>query len=65
VINSYIYLLIAQGHMKQHPSGTVHVEITFVAKGFEKANRCSWCGLFLLNCMEYWTRVELPDNFTQ
>jgi hypothetical protein len=35
VINSYIYLLIAQGHMKQHPSGTVHVEITFVGEFFK------------------------------
>ncbi|ONM52999.1 hypothetical protein ZEAMMB73_Zm00001d019489, partial [Zea mays] len=25
----------------------------------------SSCGLFLLNYMEYWTRVELSDNFTQ
>jgi hypothetical protein len=35
VINSYIYLLIAQGHMKQHPSGTVHIEITFVGEFFK------------------------------
>jgi hypothetical protein len=30
VINSYIYLLIEQEHMKQHPGGIVHMEITFV-----------------------------------
>ncbi|ONM39550.1 hypothetical protein ZEAMMB73_Zm00001d043978 [Zea mays] len=30
IINSYIYLLIAQEHMKQRPGGTVHIEITFV-----------------------------------
>ena len=35
VINSYIYLLIAQGHMKQHPSGTIHIEITFVGEFFK------------------------------
>jgi hypothetical protein len=35
IINSYIYLLIRQGHMKQHPSGTVHIEITFVGEFFK------------------------------
>jgi hypothetical protein len=36
VINSYIYLLIAQEHMKQHPCGTVHLEITFVGEFFKQ-----------------------------
>lgn len=35
IINSYIYLLIAQEHMKQRPGGTVHIEITFVGEFFK------------------------------
>ena len=36
IINSYIYLLIAQEHMKQRPGGTVHIEITFVSEFFKR-----------------------------
>jgi hypothetical protein len=31
VINSYVYLLVAQEHMKQCPGGTVHIETMFAS----------------------------------
>jgi hypothetical protein len=34
VINSYIYLLVAQEHMKQRPGGIVLIKITFASEKF-------------------------------
>jgi hypothetical protein len=36
VINFHIYLLVAQEHMKHHPSGTVHIEIIFASEFFKR-----------------------------